>query len=320
MLPTRNDLCRWLMRVSLLNTGNQCYYNAALVAWLWAHLCRKDWQPSCLGDTWRTLLRGLSDLPLTYDWATSAWLQPLLRRWGMTGQQADAAEFVQYLLSFTQAQRLTWQWEKRQEEDDIITTMSSEHVDLIQLQFLIQHVDSPHDLTVNDLFDHWSQEEGPRQALSPCASPQLVAVHLERGVQDSENHIIKCTKIAQFEAGIDVPFYQDNSGLGVDWVTMRVIAAVCHLGTSQHNGHYRAAVRYESGSNQNAWLLTEDNSPPERVARLPRWFMENVTILWLTHEVDVVLPKDCQAEVNYRWRDDQGVPPFPVIPQRWRIG
>lgn len=229
-LPHRNELLRWLMRVAFANTGNQRYYNAALVAWLWAQLCRKEWQPWHLGDTWRTLLRELQPLPLTFDWDTSTWLAPLLRRWGITGQQADAAEFVQYLLSFTQAINVSWQWEKRQYEDDLLMITGTTHVDLIHLQFLITHVNSPRDLTVTDLLDHWSQEEGPRQGLVPTEAPKLVALHLERGVQDAHGAILKRTKIAQFETGVDVPHFMQPGGLDMDWITMKPIAAVCHLG------------------------------------------------------------------------------------------
>lgn len=246
-----------------------------------------------------------------------------VERWGITGQQADAAEFVQYLLSFTQAINVSWQWEKRQYEDDLLMITGTTHVDLIHLQFLITHVNSPRDLTVTDLLDHWSQEEGPRQGLVPTEAPKLVALHLERGVQDAHGTILKCTKIAQFETGVDVPHFMQPGGLDMDWITMKPIAVVCHLGENQCSGHYRSAIRFESGPNQQAWLLTEDNMPPTRADRLPRWFLQNVCIIWLAVDGDMILPKDCQADVSFRWRDDMGVPPFgmlPQIPAHWRVG
>eukprot|EP00438_Fugacium_kawagutii_P000664 Skav222316 [mRNA] locus=scaffold1249:215100:218544:- [translate_table: standard] len=269
LTPSRDALCAWMMRVSFLNSDSQCYFNSALAAWFWAHLSLQDWRPSFLGDAAQCLLGELGAATDTFDWGTSTWLAPLLRRWGLTGRQADSAEFSQMLLSYTEATHLTQFWQKRRESDGILIHEHFVHLDLIRLLFPDDPFHTSDTIELTALFEHWVQDDGMRAAL--ISAPSLMCVHLSRYANDEDNRMFPVRLTVQTADGVQVPWFPNPDSLHIDWHHMEVISMICHLGVNHTSGHYRAALRCRNEDNEFAWLLTEDNCPPQLVATLPNW-------------------------------------------------
>lgn len=143
----KGSLRRWLQTVACHNPRNNCFINAVLNSWLWAHLCQTDWRQEYCGDRSTQLLRELSSLPCEFDWATSSWVAPLLRRWGLTGAQGDAAEFLRCLLSYTQAFHVCAQWEKRIDDAGITSRDHSAEFGIVRMYLQPVRTHPPPELT-----------------------------------------------------------------------------------------------------------------------------------------------------------------------------
>eukprot|EP00438_Fugacium_kawagutii_P030329 Skav223212 [mRNA] locus=scaffold2231:15455:19525:- [translate_table: standard] len=276
--PSQADLINWMQRVRFTNTDSNCYVNATMAAWLWAHLCLQEWRPFFLGESCNQLLAELGGLGPTFNWATSSWLSPLLRRSGLLGQQQDAAELTQMLLGFTSATHLTQQWEKRSDASGIQVHEGFYHLDLLRLSF----PDDPfarQEVTLTNLIEHWAQQGLTRNAL--LQEPGLMCVHISRFTQPHDHRLFRIRQTVQHSLGVHVPFFPSPETLDRDWQDSEVIAMISHLGQTSASGHYRAALRCFKGHQQHLWLLLEDNQPPELMVNLPRWFQEQVTVMWL---------------------------------------
>lgn len=312
MRPGQQDLIHWMQRVSFTNTTNQCYFNAALAAWVWSHLCLKEWRPFFLGDSSNKLLSELCDLPATFDWGTSTWLEPLLRRFGLLGSQQDAAEFTQMLMGFTSATHLTQLWEKRSVDSGIMVQEQFNHMDLIRLNFPDDPFAADQDLTLNDLFDHWAQDTPPRSALT--TQPGLMCIHLSRFTSLEDQSLFRIHKTVQAMLGVQVPYFVDSHTLDRDWQGMEVVAMISHLGEDASSGHYRAALRCRHDCQDHMWLLLDDNKPPEMMQNLPRWFQQQVTIMWLCSPRLLHLPLS-KKEPTTPANDLE----LPELPAAWRL-
>eukprot|EP00438_Fugacium_kawagutii_P002371 Skav201000 [mRNA] locus=scaffold991:190724:199563:+ [translate_table: standard] len=291
---TRADLQLWLQTATFTNEGEQCFCNAACHAWLWSHSCFTSWHPSHFGDRGSTLLQEFLATEDAFDWSHSPWMAPLSRRWGLLGQRADAGEFTQMLLSFTQAEHLSQRWSKRYESEGVIVSENAIHIDLIRLRLTHLHMNPHVPATLQSLIEAWSQVDGMRQAL--LQAPGMCCLHVERGLTLEDMRTVKLSKPILLAQDISLPMFFAPGSLDRDWLDMQVIAMVAHLGDEAAVGHYRSALRYHGPANTPKWLLTDDNGPPRQMHYLPRWFQENVTLLWLAAPADIQLPTIADAD------------------------
>jgi len=100
------------------NPGNTCYANSAYVSMIWATLSRTAFHFRDWGARSAILQQTLQHADGTlFSLDNETWFQQLIEGWNEDGEQADSAEFVHMLSSWTAMQAISNCWERRVQTD-----------------------------------------------------------------------------------------------------------------------------------------------------------------------------------------------------------
>eukprot|EP00438_Fugacium_kawagutii_P027720 Skav222569 [mRNA] locus=scaffold791:192350:192874:- [translate_table: standard] len=102
-----------------------------------------------------------------------------------------------------------------------------------------------------------------------------------------EGQIVKHRAQMKFEDTILLPFYT-GTGQDVAYGAYEAVAAVAHLCERPWRGHYRAALRVHKDPPM--WCMVDDGAPPQLLPALPKWFLQQTTLIWAVHNLDLAWP------------------------------
>ena len=286
---TRGKLIDVVAHAKMANPNNWCFANSALTAFLWCTLSLRDFDPSFWGGHCNTLFDFLMSLEVsTGDLSSETWFQDVLRCWGRLEEisdagsisQHDAAEFISSWLHQLGTQPLDMRWERRMTDAAATHLIDESTATLpIFLQFseVLTHIPR---CTLTDLFKVWHEADGMVAALTHPS--QAVCAHIDRCTQTAQI-LARCSTIIDPDAECVIPMFSHDD-LRCEELEYSCVAMQSHLGTDRA-GHYRTAIRIRPTVTRStlpcAWLLCDDWAAPTPVWELPRWFLQNVTIMWL---------------------------------------
>eukprot|EP00438_Fugacium_kawagutii_P012617 Skav205514 [mRNA] locus=scaffold231:258543:262178:- [translate_table: standard] len=261
------------------NDDSDCFVNAAVSAWLWALL-----QSDLLGNVTDDRLTSICNF-LAHPQDDGVflrevhWLKPTMIAWDTKGQ-CDAAEFSVLLLRIlADLPFVNLQWGKRvlRTDGDVNFEKSAEGCALLVFKpGLRVHAQLLDSITLQQLCDDWHQVDGMYSAL--MARSPMLCIHVDRTIQLQDGGIVHKHDFSILHSGsVDIPCF---SGPGVEVTPVRynTVAMVAHFGHPSA-GHYRAALRHGK-----VWWITEDNSTPQLMFRLPLDFTQNVTLIYVKEE------------------------------------
>ena len=132
-----------------------------------------------------------------------------------------------------------------------------------------------------------------------AATPGLI-LHLDRFFHNEQGEISRCTQSVDLNTEVSLPVFQDSS-MRTDRYGYIPIAAAAHTGQDLA-GHIRTVLKGQPSVTQDgrpvAWMLTEDGHQPELLWKIPTWFVEGVTVVWLVRT-------DCLALQQLPFRDTE---------------
>jgi len=296
----RERLLDLIAHASLANPSNWCFVNSTMMAFLWSTLSLRDFESAFWGKHCNMIHDFILSLETSQgNLSCEAWFNDVLQCWGRPERisnhgsisQHDAAEFIGSWLHQLGQQPLDMRWERRMEENAITHKVDESTATLplfLQFSSLLTQL---HRCTLTDLFKCWHQADGMIAAL--LQPSQALCVHIDRCTQVHQT-LTKCVTIVDPDADCVIPMFSDST-LQCEELEYYCVAIQSHLGTDQA-GHYRTAVRIRPtvtrGTLPCAWLLCDDWTSPMPVWDLPKWFLQNATIMWLVRG-------DCQITPEY---------------------
>jgi len=268
-----------LSRLTLSNTGNQCFVNAAVMATLWAILSRVDFQFSDLGPEATLIASSIMSFslgPLTL--ADQTWFQDVLHSWPNPTNQGDPVEFLSHVLRGMHFGGFNMKWERRMQINEIIRVM--DHNDALRpitVQFDELDPDAiQHGYTaLQTMINSWESQYGMQTALTDPTA--LVCIHVDRFVHQGKSSVTKSERPIHFRGSLTLPVF-DNTGLTISRRGYQLLSAIAHLGADEE-GHCRAILKTwpQAAPNQVNFLVTDDGQPPQRIWEEPMWFKQNLT-------------------------------------------
>ena len=149
------------------------------------------------------------------------------------GEQADSAEFVHMLSSWTAMQAISNCWERRvQTDQNLVRHDSGDKFMPLTLQIDPQLVEQ-HEIGLSTLLRSWHHELG---MVAGITDPEdLLLLHIDRLIQSPTGTLSKCQAAINFGWDVQVPVLtaQDCT---CTWMTFTVIACIAHLGHCPGNG------------------------------------------------------------------------------------
>ena len=289
----------------LVNTGNHCYINAALMAALWAIVSRTDFRLTDLGQQ-ATLIFDhiMNHQRQPQNLAIQPWLQEVLNTWPDMVNQGDPVEFISHVLRGLRLGGFNLKWERRVLVHDAVRLMDQN--DMYRPLTLQFQADDPVALrygysSLQDMIDLWISQYGMQTALvNP--SP-LVCLHIDRFIHPGNAPAVKSERPIHFRGSFQIPVFASD-GLETFNRHYQMISAVAHLGQDEA-GHCRSILK--------TWplidpipainfLFTDDGRVPERIWEEPAWFRCNTTCFWLC---------DCDFLDLIKWPADAMRPETP---------
>ena len=232
-----------LSRLTLSNTGNQCFVNAAVMATLWAILSRVDFQFSDLGPEATLIASSIMSFslgPLTL--ADQTWFQDVLHSWPNPTNQGDPVEFLSHVLRGMHFGGFNMKWERRMQINEIIRVM--DHNDALRpitVQFDELDPDAiQHGYTaLQTMINSWESQYGMQTALTDPTA--LVCIHVDRFVHQGKSSVTKSERPIHFRGSLTLPVF-DNTGLTISRRGYQLLSAIAHLGADEE-GHCRAILK-----------------------------------------------------------------------------
>lgn len=169
--------------------------------------------------------------------------------------------------------------------DDIAQIDHNEAFNPITLTISHQmHVAGTGHLT--DMISAWHQEHDMRTAL--LTAPPCLCLQIDRFHQE----ITKSACDLTLESEVQLPVFT-NAGIQVDTVGYIPVAGAAHTG-SDLSGHCQSILRMQptvvNSIGPAAWLLTNDDVPPQPVWKQPEWVRQNLVMIWLIRTDCMRLP------------------------------
>ena len=289
----------------LVNAGNHCYINAAMMAALWAIVSRNDFTLTDLG-TQATLIFDhiMNHQRQPMHLASQPWLADVMQTWPNTSNQGDPVEFISHVLKGLSLGGFNLKWERRVLINDTVRVMDqSDTFRPLTVQF---QADDPVALrygysSLQDMLDVWATQYGMQTALVSPSS--LICVHIDRYIDSGAGPAVKSERPVHFRGSFKIPVF-DADDFSISYRYYQVISAVAHLG-QDGAGHCRSILK--------TWplidpvpavnfLFTEDGSVPARIWEEPHWFRSNITCFWLC---------DCDVMDLIKWPADAPQPNEP---------
>eukprot|EP00435_Cladocopium_sp_Y103_P001309 s3830_g1.t1 len=287
-----------VMRLRFANNSRWCYANTTFYGLLWTLLCLEQQGHSVWGNHYAKLkmflYRHERDMALL---AHETWFTQILQSWGQPLVQNDCAEFTSAVLAWLNAPAIDLRWERRllQNDASMMFDHNSAHMPVI-LKFWLPH-DPSGTYSISDLLDNWRQVDGMSTAL--LSAPQVLCLHIDRMFEDSNAVVQKSGCSIDLNPEALIPCFT-SSGLATEPVGYVPVAVAAHLGADGTAGHYRAALKVRAslshGIRPTQWLLTEDAQQPSPLWRLPPWFLQAITVIWLVRTDCLILPSFWDAE------------------------
>ena len=256
-----------LLRAQLVNQSNDCYANSVLLAVLWTSVLHCPAEASM-----RQSLHDDLQAPLRSPTPQHIWSRPLmqrcLRRWPHNGRQQDAADFLQHFAQAAQLAHFQGGWSVMSEG----SLRDCGGISPLVLQGNLQDLPLHRGICpLQSVIQQW-QSTASQPALH--AGTQCVAIQLNRfTVVDRAVH--KLNTPVSLPRTIHLPRWVEGS---LQQSEYRLCAALVHLGSTPHSGHYRALLIEDSGR---MWW-TDDNvsARPPRKDEAPS-LLRNVYIIFL---------------------------------------
>ena len=271
-----------LATTRLGNDANWCYINATFLATMWAFLCHQHFPDDFWGPQADEIISSCLSLAGSHRMLCDfSWMAALLRDWGDTSEQGDAAEFLQYMLRGLHFTGFTFKWERRVQLG-LLTSVRDQNDTHAPI---VLHIDpalaNENRISLRDMIQAWHDHMGMVTALT--AHTDLLCVHIDRHVHSGDGQIRKSALSVGFHWGCAFPFF-DGHSMNIIWKDFQVVSAVAHQGEDRA-GHYRSwlnvAHDVRAGLTPTLALLTNDATEAERIWHEPEWFDQNVTCLWL---------------------------------------
>lgn len=280
----RKELRQAIQSLTMDNSGNWCYANSAVLAYLWATLSRITFQMTDWGEfseLFHAMLSQPVDTPIMLE--QCQWFQRLIASWPERHGQADSTEFSNILLKGVASPSTSNRWERR-----VIQEQKVEVHDMGD-RFMPITIPLDPELTDNgsirlvDLIRNWHNELGMSAGLMDAAD--IICIHVDRFLMLPSGQLTKSTTPIGFHWGVPFPTFTNGpDGTECFWEGFQVVAASAHLGSSDA-GHYQCILRvgHEARADQDPalWLHCDDNRQPKPCWYLPPEFAAGVTCFWL---------------------------------------
>lgn len=292
----------------LVNAGNHCYINAAMMAALWAIVSRTNFTLPDLGSQ-ATLIyeQCINHRNHPMNLATQSWFQAVMDSWPNHSNQGDPVEFISHVLGGLRLGGFNLKWERRVMIHDAVRLMDQSDMHRpLTVQF---QVDDPVALrygysSLQDMIDLWSNQYGMKTALVH-PSP-LVCVHIDRYINQGTAPAVKSDRPVHFRGSFQIPVFESD-GLETRPCHYQMISAVAHLG-QDGAGHCRSILKtwpIIDPVPATNFLFTEDGCAPECIWAEPLWFRQNITCIWLC---------DCDFLDLIKWPAATTLPVVPDVP------
>lgn len=204
--------------------------------------------------------------------------------WGSS--QADASEFLAFLLAKLPLKVAAMAWQKRvATSEEIRCEDKSESPEPITLQLSTNAIPTT-GIRIQDLIDAWQHAGGMMTAM--VGSMEQCCFILDRGAQVQEcGPIQKHMAPVNLEDHLEIPCFPGEPSPWAPYPSLErqteshthhIVAAIAHLGATIGGGHYRLALRMSVSPS--VWALTEDDETPTIQWSLPEWFLTQTTIIW----------------------------------------
>ena len=272
-----------LGRTALLNEGNHCYINAAMMATLWAIASRTDLKLSDLGPQAAQIVHCLqTHQGEPFSLAAQPWFLPVLQSWNNPQNQGDPVEFMTHVLGCLQFGGFDLKWERRVQIHDSARKMDqsdSQRPLIVQFDSADPTINAYGYTSLQYMIDSWAGQYGMKTALT-SPSP-LVCVHIDRYVHQGTSAVQKSERPIHFRGSFNVPYFESD-GMETSHKGYQMISAVAHLGTDGQ-GHCRSILKTWPLVDREPinFLITDDGKPPDSIWVEPSWFDKNVTCFWL---------------------------------------
>ena len=292
----------------LVNAGNHCYINAAMMAALWAIVSRTNFTLMDLGSQATLIYEQLMNhRSHPMNLAHQSWFQAVMHSWPNHSNQGDPVEFISHVLGGLRLGGFNLKWERRVLINDAVRLMDQSDMHRpLTVQF---QADDPVALrygysSLQDMLDLWSNQYGMKTALIH-PSP-LVCVHIDRYFNQGTAPAVKSERPVHFRGSFQIPVFE-SAGLETTYRHYQMISAVAHLG-QDGAGHCRSILKTWPITDpvpETNFLFTEDGCAPERIWAEPLWFRSNITCIWLC---------DCDFLDLIKWPAATQLPVVPAAP------
>ncbi|CAE7823718.1 unnamed protein product [Symbiodinium sp. CCMP2592] len=260
-LPTAQLVSRLsLLKAKLLNRSNVCYSNCTMLCLLWLQCqCRQDLLPRALLSSLEALLKAAKPFSLWDLWQ----FKQLLRHWRDPGRQHDAAEFIKSYQAGADTNGLSGVWQAR--------TTAGEVRFLGDTSPLPLSVPLTDGATVQQLVTAWSAQDQVHALWRP---PECLVLQLSRYGPRGKLH----THISLDDGVVQFPCFVASTN-HVCHVAYQLQAAAIHLGSTPHEGHYRAAL-FDEGNK--LWYADDGKHATLANAKTKSEIQSNCYVLYLT--------------------------------------
>ena len=278
----RHCLRQRVLGLAMDNPGNTCFANSAYVSMIWATLSRTAFTFRDCGARSAILQQTLQHHDGTlFSLDNESWFQYLIEGWNEDGDQADSAEFVHMLSSWTAMQAISNCWERHvQTDQNLVRHDAGDQFMPLTLQIdpqLVEH----HEIDLSTLIRSWHHELGMVAGLTD--PEDLLLLHIDRLIQSPTGTLCKCQAAINFGWDVQVPVLTDQD-CTCTWMPFTIIACIAHLGTAQ-NGHYQTLLRtfpeVSNVADPTLWMLCDDGRTPQRTLTVPTRFAQGITCMWL---------------------------------------
>ena len=241
----------------LLNRSNVCYINSCCHLLRWLGLGH---DPHFAFGRLSVAMRSVSSRGRVHLLSLMPWQQATLS-WTHVHRQHDAAEFMHFLLGYSQPAAFCGRWEARISRDD-----SSQGFELRDSGdcFAPIVVDISGGSLQHCIY-HW-HIHGQLHAL--CSPPTFLFLQLKR-LNRGDSGVCKDVTPVDIEAGsmVRFPCFHNSNDLSTYIVNYEVRGVIFHVGLELLTGHYRAALSSHepSAPDGGVFLLTDDNRLASRV-------------------------------------------------------
>ena len=267
--------------LQLMNPGNWCYLNTALLTTLWSILSCSGFQISHWGPLGHCIAKFLLEAKTTpVNVFSCEWMSSVLSQWPRSDVQGDPVEFLSFLIRGLCLPGFEWQWERRVQ----IGLHFSVRDQSASCSPLVMYIDPEQahadKISLQQLIQTWHEYMGMHTALT--GNPRIVCIHVDRTIILGNGETCKSDTLVDLHGDCVLPFFEDADGT-IGWVAFKVVAAIAHLGRDQA-GHCRAVLRVDidpDARHPAPFLLTDDNTPPTWSPEIPSWIAGNLMCIWL---------------------------------------